>query len=156
MRGIKSLIATLKKHNLTLAAAESCSAGYLSYLLTKTPGSSKVFKGGIVAYSLTAKAKFFKIPYSTLKKTQGVSKEVALSLAKGIRKLFNTDLGISIVGFAGPETKKGVKPGTVFIGLSDKNNVMSKKYIIKGSRDRVRKKVSEKAIELIFKKLKRY
>ena len=153
MRDRKTLISTLKKNKLTIATAESCSGGYLSYLLTKTPGSSRVFKGGIVVYSLEAKAKFFKIPSSTLKKTEGVSKKIALLLAKRTRKLFRTNLGISIVGFAGPKTKKGVKVGTVFMGLADKKGVIIKKSIIKGSRDKVRKKASQEAIEMIYKKL---
>jgi PncC family amidohydrolase len=153
MKTLQKLITSLKHKKLSLAAVESCSGGYLSYLLTKIPGSSKIFKGGIVAYSLEAKNKFFKIPLPLLKKTQGVSSQVALLLAKRVRKIFNCDIGMSLVGFAGPEVKMGKKVGTVFIGIADKKGIMVKKVIIKGDRDFVRKKASLKAIELIYKKL---
>ena len=149
MAKLENLITFLKAKKITVAAAESASGGYLSYLLTKIPGSSKVFKGSIVVYSLEAKNKFFKIPFPLLKKTRGVSKEVAILLAKGVRKLFKTDLGLSIVGFAGP----GIKQGTVFFSIADKKDVIVKKLIIKGSRDYVRKTASLAVIDLLYKKL---
>ena len=150
---IKKLITTLKKRRKSLALAESCSGGYASYLLTKIPGASLVFKGAIITYSLETKNKFFKIPSSLLTKTQGVSKEVALKLAEGIRKKFNTDIGASIVGFAGPKTEKEKKTGTVFIAFSGKRTEKVKKIIVKGSRDTIRKKASTCLIELIYKEI---
>jgi nicotinamide-nucleotide amidase len=150
MQALENLIFILKTKKLTLAAAESCSGGYLSYLLTKTTGSSKVFKGGIVTYSLEAKNKFCKIPHPLLHKTQGVSKQVAELLAKGARKLFKSDIGVSIVGFAGP---KGKKVGLVYIAVADKTSVISKKMVIKGNRDTVRKKASMTAIKLLYRRV---
>lgn len=143
---MKNLINILKKKNLTLALAESCSAGYASYLLTKTPGASKVFKGGVIAYSLESKNKFFKIPLSTLKKTQGVSKETALTLAKGVKKLLKADIGGAIVGFAGPNDKK---TGLCFIAAAAKNKSTVKKLTLKGSRGDIRKKASFLLLNLI-------
>lgn len=150
---LKKLIDTLKRKKQTLALAESCSGGYASYLLTKIPGASKVFKGSVVVYSLEAKNRLLGIPSSLLEKTQGVSKEVALELATKVRKKLNTDIGASIVGFAGPGTKKGIKVGTTFIAYSSKNKKEGKKIIIKGSRDSVRKKVSIHLIDLLYKEL---
>ncbi len=150
---LKKLITALGKRKKSLALAESCSGGYASYLLTKTPGASAVFKGAVITYSLEAKNKFFKVPYPLLKKTQGVSKEVALKLAKEVRKKFNADIGASIVGFAGPKAKKEEKVGTIFIAFSSKEKEEVKKVIIKGSRDFVRKKASTRLIELIYKSI---
>ena len=130
IKKLKKLIDTLKEKKQTLALAESCSGGYASYLLTKIPGVSEVFMGSVVVYSLEAKNKLFNIPSSLLEKTQGVSKEVALKLATEVRKKLNANIGASIVGFAGPKTKK---------------------IIIKGTRDVVRKKASAHLIELIYK-----
>ena len=149
----KSLINTLKKKKLTIAAAESCSAGYLSYLLTKTPGSSKVFKGGLITYSLASKNKFFKIPSPLLAKADGVSEKISSILAQKVKKVFSTDLGVSIVGFAGPKAKKGIKKGTVFVSIADKKDVLTVQAIIKGNRDVVRKKVSRLLIALLHKKI---
>jgi PncC family amidohydrolase len=151
---LEILINKLKKKNLTVAVAESCSGGYLSYLLTKVAGSSLIFKGAIVAYSLEAKNKFFKIPYSLLKKTQGVSQNIALFLASEVKKIFKSDFGLSLVGFAGPKARKGIKVGTVFLGLVNDKEKIVKKIIIKGERDTVRKKASMELIKLLYQKLK--
>ena len=147
------LVACLKRKKLTLAVAESCSGGYTSYLLTKTPGSSKIFKGGAIVYSLEAKNEFFKIPSSILKKTQGVSKEIAASLAIKVRAKLKADIGSSIVGFAGPSAPKG-KKGSVFIAISDKDATILIETIIKGKRETVRKKSSQLLIELLYTKLR--
>jgi len=147
---MKNLIKTLKTKNLTLALAESCTSGYASYLITKTPGASKVFKGGTIVYSLESKNKLFKIPKSALIKAQGVSKEIALALAKGVRKKFNADIGAAITGFAGPSDKK---TGIVFIAIAAKTKTTAKKLIIDGSRDTVRKQASLALINLIYELL---
>jgi len=148
MTVLKKLIAALKKQKKSLALAESCSGGYASYLLTKIPGASAVFKGAIITYSLETKNKFFKVPSPLLTKTKGVSKEVALKLAAGVRKKFNADIGASIVGFAGPKPSR--RTGTIFIAFSDKNKEKVRKIIIKGNRDTVRKKASHLLIKLIY------
>ncbi|UCD16095.1 MAG: CinA family protein [Candidatus Omnitrophota bacterium] len=156
MNKLESVITILKKRKLSIAAAESCTGGYLSYLLTKTAGSSKVFKGAIVAYTPQIKNKLLKIPLSELKKTEGVSLKVSLLLAKNIKKSLNSDIGASVVGFAGPTTKKGIKVGTVFISIADKKGELVKKLSIKGNRDFVRKKASLALIDLIYKRLNKY
>lgn len=150
MNSLDKLIALLKKKKMTIAVAESCSGGYLSYLLTKIPGSSQAFKGGFIPYSLEAKNKFFKIPLSLLKETQGVSKEIAILLAKKVRGLLKTDIGASLVGFAGPETKRGIKIGTVYIAVTDKTKTIVRKVTLKGNRDTVRKKASLLLIDLLL------
>jgi len=155
MSELKKLMRLLKKKKLTAAAAESASGGYLSYLLTNIPGSSKVFKGSIVCYSLWAKNKFFKIPVPLLKKTQGVSSDVALLLAKRVRKLFAADIGVSLVGFAGPQAQGDVRVGSVFMSVADKRGVSVKKALIKGTRDKVRKQSSLALVNFLYKKLTR-
>jgi len=153
MGTVKKLINTLKKQGLTLACAESASGGYLSYLLTQVPGSSTVFKGGLVVYSLEAKRKFLGLHPSILKKTNGVSAKVAGLLAGSIRKKLNTSLAISIVGYAGPDAATGFRPGTFFIGLANKKGTLVKKIALTGGRDAVRKKACWVALKLITNKL---
>jgi PncC family amidohydrolase len=154
MKELEKLIAILKKRRLSLALAESCTAGFASYLLTKIAGSSKVFKGALVVYSLESKNKLFKIPKSLLIKDKGVSKKTALSLAKAVRKKFSASIGGSLVGFAGPTAKKGVKVGVIFVGIAFKNSSISKKIIFKGNRDTVRKKASFFLIKSLYEELK--
>jgi PncC family amidohydrolase len=150
MSELKKLIAFLQAKKLTVAAAESVSGGYLSYLLTKIPGSSKVFRGSVVAYSSEIKREIFKISPLLLKKTQGVSNAVSILLAKKAKKFFKVDLAVSLVGFASYPARHGIKPGMIFIAVADGKGVASKKILIKGSRDYVRKKASLAAIELIY------
>lgn len=156
MTKLEKTITVLKEKNLSIALAESCSGGYASYLLTKIPGSSKIFKGSIVVYSLEIKSKLFGIPESELKKTQGVSKETAVVLAKKVRHKFKSSLGASIVGFAGPNAKKGVKVGTIYISLCDGHSIINKKYLLKGPRNIIQKKSGNKLIDLIYEKIKPY
>lgn len=150
----KKIFKILKNKNLTLAAAESETAGYLSYLLTKTPGSSNTFKGSFIVYSLDSKNKLFKLPEKLLKKTQGVSPEIAAYLAEKIRKKLKSSIGISIVGFAGPTAKKGKKVGTTFIAISDKEKIFVTGAVINGTRDKVRKETAKFTIEILYQYLK--
>jgi nicotinamide-nucleotide amidase len=144
----------LKNKKLTVAAVESMTAGYLSYLLTKTPGSSNTFKGSFVVYSLDSKNRLFKLPEKLLKKTQGVSKEIAAHLAEKIRKKLKSNIGISIVGFADAGAKKRKKAGTVFIAISNKKEIFVTNVIIDGTRDKVRKKAAKFATEFLYQHLK--
>jgi len=151
MKKIKNLFRRLQAGNITLACAESCSGGYLSYLLTKIPGSSKVFKGGVIVYSLEAKQTFLGLPRALLAQTQGVSAQVAQKLARQIRKKLKSSLGISIVGAAGPGKVKTTAAGTVFIALAGGKKTITKKCMFKGGRDAVRKAASKEAIVLLYK-----
>jgi len=153
MAKLKNLIFYLRIKKLTISAAESASGGYLSYLLTKTPGSSKVFKGGLVVYSPESKNKLLRIPLPLLNKTLGVSKSISILLAKRTKQFFKTDLAVSLVGFASSPAYKGIKVGTIFMAVADRYGVVSKKILFKGDRDYVRKKASLTAIELICQRL---
>lgn len=150
---LKNLIFYLRIKKLTISAVESVSGGYLSYLLTKIPGSSKVMKGGFIVYSPESKNKLLHIQKPLLDKTQGVSRSVSILLAKRTRQFFKTDFSVSLVGFASPPAQKGIKVGTVFAAVADKNGAIAKKMIIKGNRDCVRKKASLMAIDLLCKRL---
>lgn len=153
MAKLKNLVFYLRVKKLSLSSAESVTGGYLSYLLTKIPGSSKIFKGGFIVYSLQSKNKLMRIPMPLLKKTDGVSEKVSAFLAKKTKKFFSTDLAVSLVGFASSPCPRNIKKGTIFISVADNYSVISKKIIINGSRDYVRKKAADAAIELICKKI---
>lgn len=155
MKELKNIVAILKKENISIALAESCSSGYASYLLTKFPGASLFFKGAIITYSLESKNTFFKINPTLLKKTQGVSKEISLILAKGVRNKFKADIGASIVGFAGPKAKNKSSPGTIFISVAKGQKQICKRLALKGTRDAIRKKASAQLISLIYKCLRK-
>ncbi|NQZ78845.1 MAG: competence/damage-inducible protein A [Ekhidna sp.] len=119
----------LKEKNLTLSVVESCTGGYLSHRITSVPGSSQWFSGGFVPYSNAVKNEQLKVPSEILKEHGAVSEPVVLSLAENVRKELNTDVGVSVSGIAGPGGGSEEKPvGTVWIGYSDRNKTVAKKF----------------------------
>ncbi len=140
----------LIKNKKTVAAAESCTGGLLSNLLTRLPGSSKYFVLGAVVYSNKAKQNILKIPAHLIAQKGAVSKDVAESLAKSVRSLAKTDFGIGITGIAGPGGGSKEKPvGTVFIAIASKNKKICKKFNFTGTRPSIRQKSALKALELL-------
>jgi len=108
----------LKCRNYTLAAAESCTGGYLSNEITNVSGCSNYMKGGITAYSNEIKAGHLKVSESEIEKYGAVSKQVALAMAYGISEKFGSDIGVSTTGIAGPGGGSPEKPvGTVWMGF---------------------------------------
>ncbi|XOV93927.1 MAG: competence/damage-inducible protein A [Bacteroidota bacterium] len=119
----------LKESNKTLACAESCTGGYLSHLITSIPGSSSYFKGSVIAYANEIKINTLGVDPDTLEKHGAVSEEVVLQMAKNVRMKFNTDIGLSISGVAGPGGGTEEKPvGLIWFGYSDKEKTIAKKY----------------------------
>lgn len=144
----------LLKNKKTIAVAESCTGGLLSNLLTQLLGSSQYFILGVVAYHNRAKQAILKIPASIITQKGAVSKEIACRMAKNIRKIARTDLGIGVTGIAGPSGGTADKPvGTIFIAIDSENKEICQKFIFKGSRINIRKTTSQKALELLRRTL---
>ncbi len=145
----------LIKNKKTVAVAESCTGGLLSNLLTQTPGSSRYFTLGIVAYSNAAKASVLKVPARLIMKKSAVSKEVAKNLASSVRRLAKTDYGIGITGIAGPKADPSKKPvGLVFIAIDSKNKKGCYRFLLKGGRALIRRTSALKALVLLNNYLK--
>jgi len=145
----------LKAKGLTLSCAESCSGGLLSHLITSVPGSSSYFKGGIICYSLESKRKILGVGSRLLSCKGAVSKEVCLLLAKNVRRIFSSDIGVSITGVAGPSRdEKNNPPGTVFIGVCLKDKCRLYEFRFRGSRMLIKKKAAIKALGLILSSIK--
>lgn len=140
----------LKMEKLTLAVAESCSGGMLGSLITTVPGSSKYFLGGVISYANQIKERTLKVRKKTLVRYGAVSLETANEMAKGVRKLFTSDIGIGITGIAGPTGGSKKKPiGLVYIGLSAKNLDYVGRFHFNGSRSKIRTKASYHALNIL-------
>jgi len=140
----------LLKNKKTIAVAESCTGGLLSKLLTDQSGSSKYFLLGLVTYSNTAKTTILKVPPSLIVNNGAVSANVALAMAKQVRKIAKTDFGIGITGIAGPTGGTSSKPvGTVYACVCSKNRTLCKKFRSKGTRAMVRNAAAAKALTLL-------
>ena len=126
----------LKSNDLTLATAESCTGGHLAHLITSVPGSSAYFKGGIVAYDNDIKRNHLDVSEDTLIKHGAVSEETVLAMAQNIRSRFNTSIGVSTSGIAGPDGGTIEKPvGTVWIAFANDRGATARKLML-GNRDR--------------------
>src|ERR1041385_4773214 len=109
----------LQMRNATLAAAEFCTGGLLAERITSVSGSSRYFLGGAVVYSNELKTGFADVPAELIEMHGAVSKQVAVALAEGIRKLCRASFGIGITGLAGPIGGTPEKPvGLVFHALA--------------------------------------
>jgi nicotinamide-nucleotide amidase len=125
----------LKKYNLTISAAESCTGGLFLSALTDVSGSSAYVLGGVVTYSYESKQQLVKVQEATLLQYGAVSQQTAHEMAIGVRDLFKADVAVSITGIAGPGGGMPEKPvGLVYIGVAFFENIRVEKYIWSGNR----------------------
>ena len=110
--------ALLLEKGLTIATMESCTGGFLANTITDVPGSSKYFKGGLVAYTNGAKISYG-VSSSLIERHGAISSEVAADMAQAARKRLGADIGVSITGVAGPADDEGKPVGTVHIAIDD-------------------------------------
>ena len=140
----------LLKKKKTLSIAESCTGGLLADRITDIPGSTKYFQIGLVAYSNESKNKVLNIPIETIKKHGAVSKQVARLMAKNVRLLSKSDIGIGISGITGPSGGTKKKPvGLVYIALSTKAKTVCKEHLFLGQRDIVKFKATQAALDML-------
>lgn len=118
----ETLAKLLTEKNLTIATAESCTAGGIANRISSVPGASKYLVGGVITYATEAKEKLLGVKHSTIEDFNVVSANVALEMATGAMKLFDTDIAISITGLAGPDAVDGIEPGTIYIGIALKTD----------------------------------
>jgi len=145
-----TVIGLLIKHGSTLATAESCTGGLLSKRLTDIPGASKVYLGGVVAYSELSKTKLSGVSPELISEFGAVSSEVALAMADGVRLKLDADIGIGITGIAGPDSdSSGQEPGTVFIALTTKDISICKQPRLFHDRERIRIGAASNALDMV-------
>jgi len=148
---INTIFLELKNQNLSIATAESCTGGLIGNTFTNVSGSSEYFKLGIIAYNNKSKVKLLDISEIMLKKYGAVSKEVAKSMADGVRKLLNVDIGISTTGIAGPTGGTKEKPiGLVYIAVSTRKVTIVKKFNFPGDRLKNKDSTCNAALEMLL------
>ena len=135
----------------TLATAESCTGGGIGAALTAIPGSSTVYKGGIISYTNQVKEHLLGVSSDVLEAHGAVSAPVAWAMAEGARKVLGSDVAVSVTGLAGPGGDEfGNFVGTVFIGYADEKTSFAVKFRFFGPREEVRAQATEKALRLIL------
>lgn len=146
--------ALLKQRRLRLAVAESCTGGLIGGRITNIAGSSEYFERGVVVYSDLAKTEMLGVPQDLLSKHGAVSGKVAEAMARGIQQAARTDLGLAVTGIAGPGGGTEKKPvGLVYTALASAQGVKSAKHNFLGTREQVRIRASQMALDMVRRHL---
>lgn len=134
----------------TLVTAESCTGGGIGAALTAVPGSSQVYKGGVISYTDWVKAHVLGVPEGLLQEKGAVSREVAAAMARGVRQRLEADVAVSVTGLAGPGGDDFGNPvGTVFIGYAQESLTDTWEFHFSGNREQIREKTLEEALKLV-------
>jgi nicotinamide-nucleotide amidase len=123
---VAELVAGLAQWQLTVASAESLTAGLFTAVLTEIPGSSAVVRGGIVCYATDLKHRLVGVDADLLERHGPVHPMVAAQLAAGARNRCGASIGVGLTGVAGPDPQDGVAPGTVFIAAASERMVRTR------------------------------
>ena len=115
-----TVVSLLKEKRMTVATAESCTAGLIAKRLTDVPGASDVFGCGIVSYQNAIKEKLLGVDPAVLAAQTAVCEDVAKQMAAGALRQSGADLAVSITGLAGPgKDELGRDPGLAYLALTD-------------------------------------
>ena len=151
-----TLAGLLTEKGLTVATAESCTAGGIAEALTDVPGSSAFLLGGIVAYADAMKVQHLGVAAGTLERCGAVSADVAAEMAEGARQAMQADLGVSITGIAGPGGGTEEKPvGLFYIAVAGDAGTETFRYMAGGNRAQVRGLGVQRALEQLWRRVKR-
>lgn len=144
----KKVVELLKKLDMNISTAESCTGGMLASKLIDVPGVSEVFYEGIVSYSNEAKINRLGVKKETLDKYGAVSEEVAKEMVMGL----TTDVALSTTGIAGPDGGSEEKPaGLVYMGIRIKDKIYVEKRVFRGDRNKVRERTVSHTLFTLIK-----
>jgi PncC family amidohydrolase len=132
---IKRVHSLFVSRRLTLAVAESCTAGQVSYYVTSLPGASAFFTGGLITYSVAMKRELLGVSSETLDRFGAVSEQTAREMAERVRVLCRSDWGLGTTGNLGPDVLEGKERGLVYIAVASEAGTVTRELLLKGSRD---------------------
>jgi len=146
--------ALLRQRRETLALAESCTGGLLGHRVTNVPGASEYFLGSVVAYSYEAKERVLNVHHETLYTHGAVSRETVLEMARGVRQVMSSDIGLAVTGIAGPSGGLPGKPiGLTWVAISSRRGEWSEQYQFTGDREANKAAAAEAALGLLIKSM---
>ncbi len=139
---------------LTVSTAESLTAGMVAAAIADIPGASLVLRGGAVTYVNEVKEAVLGVSAADIDRYTEVSHPVARQMAAGSRRLFATDVAVSLTGYAGPGGGTADDPvGTVYLGISYEGHIDSVRAVFSGDRAAVRRQATLRALELLLSSL---
>ncbi|NJC21960.1 nicotinamide-nucleotide amidase [Arthrobacter pigmenti] len=142
-----------RRLGVTLATAESLTAGMVSALLATVPGVSTVLRGGIVSYHRDLKETLLGVDPDLLDRVGAVDPQVAKQMAEGARRICEADVGIATTGVAGPEPHEGKSVGTVFIAVAMPDGAVVCEFTFAGDRSQIRNASCEAALNTLYETL---
>ncbi len=148
------VIGMLADAGLTVAVAESLTGGLVAGALTSVPGSSVVFRGGIVAYAADLKNSLLGVPADLLARCGTVHAEVATAMARGVRERLGSTFGLATTGVAGPGPAEGKPAGTVFIAADGPRGPAWAALTLAGDRAGVRDSSVREVLSLLVRALR--
>ena len=135
----------------TLVTAESLTGGGIGAALTAVPGSSEVYKGGVISYTNWVKENILGVPGEVLETYGAVSAQTAQAMARGVRELLKADVAVAVTGLAGPGGDEFGNPvGTVFIGYQDEKIAQVIGCHFTGTREEIRNQTIDRALKLVL------
>jgi nicotinamide-nucleotide amidase len=149
-----AILHILLENRQTLAVAESLTGGLVAAAMTDIPGSSEVFRGGIVSYATELKAELLGVPSSMLASHGPVYAPVAAAMATGVRERLGATWGAATTGVAGPGPSDGHPAGTVHISVSASGDTVVRTIALAGDRDTVRRLTVERTLGLLLGRLR--
>lgn len=155
MKPEKKLAIALKSAGATIALAESCTGGGVADRLVALPGISEVLRGGVVAYTDDVKRDVLGVSPESLDRYTAVSEAVAKEMAEGARRVFSSDVAVSVTGIAGPGGGTVYTPvGRVYIGIATPEGSYAFGFTFRGNRKKVRKKAVKWALSLALSEIR--
>ncbi len=133
----------------TLGSVESFTGGQFAAEMTKVPGASKFFKGGIVSYATEEKIRIVGVNENTVKRFGVVSQEVAGEMCGHGKFLLNVDYCISFTGNAGPDAMEGKPVGEIYIGVCAYDLARVQRFQLSGSRQEIQKQAIDLGIMML-------
>lgn len=134
-----AVVRSLLERGLTVATAESLTAGLLAAALADVPGASGTLQGGVIAYQNRVKEQVLGVDAELLARRGAVDGDVAVQMAQGARCVLGADVGLATTGVAGPEPHQGHPVGTVHLGISGLGEDRSVPLQLEGDRPTIRR-----------------
>jgi nicotinamide-nucleotide amidase len=147
--------ALLQERVETVATAESLTGGRLAAALTTTPGASRSYAGGVVAYATSVKESVLGVSAALLAEHGVISAECALAMARGAAAVIGATWGVGTTGVAGPDRQEGYPPGTVHVGVVGPGVATSLALELTGSRAVIQDRTCAEALSALADMLSR-
>lgn len=147
---------SLRREGFSLSIAESCTGGLVTHIFTNVPDASKLLKLSVVCDSKESKIKVLGLSESLLEKKGMISEETAIAMAHAVRKLGNSNIGLSITGNAGPDIIEGKGPGLVYIAvdIASVDRVLSIGEKFDGDIENIKSEASSEALNFLCRALR--